>query len=125
MLRPPFGQSGDDGARLGDQGEVAGGRHVSREASVEPRQGHRHAEAVGADKPQAVRPRGLLRGVGERVGALRLSPAVIMIAAAAPFAPAAATIFGTAAGGAAITTMSGTSAIASTELTVDRPSMHS
>jgi hypothetical protein len=33
-----------------------------------------------------------------------------MIATAAPFAPAAATISGTAAGGAAITTMSGTSA---------------
>lgn len=41
-----------------------------REASVEPGGGDRHAEAVGADKPQAVRPRGLLRGVGERVGAV-------------------------------------------------------
>jgi hypothetical protein len=73
MLRPPFGQSGDDGAGLGDQGEVTSGRHVGRKASVEPDGGDHHAEAVGADKPQAVRPRGLLRGVGERVGAVTQS----------------------------------------------------
>ena len=70
MLRPPFGQAGDDGAGLGDQCEVAGGRHVGRKASVEPSGGDHHAEAVGADKPQAVRPRGLLRSAGERVGAV-------------------------------------------------------
>jgi hypothetical protein len=121
MPRPPFGHAGDDGAGLSDQCEVASGRHVGREAGVEHGGGDDHAEAVGADKPQAVRPRGLLRG-GE--GAV-LSPAVIMIAAAAPFAPAAATVLGTAAGGTAITTMSGTSVIASMELTVDKPSMYS
>ena len=73
MLRPPFGHAGDNGAGLRDQCEVAGGRHVGRKAGVESGRGDRHAEAVGANKPQAVRPRGLLRGVGERVGAVTQS----------------------------------------------------
>ena len=73
MLRPPFGHAGDNGAGLRDQREGAGGRHVGRKASVELGGRDRHAEAVGADKPQAVRPRDLLRGVGERVGAVKQS----------------------------------------------------
>jgi hypothetical protein len=55
------------------QCEVASGRHVGREASVEPGGGDHHAEAVRADKPQAVRPRSLLRRVGERVGVVTQS----------------------------------------------------
>jgi hypothetical protein len=45
-----------------------------------------------------------------------------MMAAAAPLAPAAATVSGTAPGGTAITTTSGVAAMASIDLTVLMPS---
>ena len=47
----------------------------------------------------------------------------MMIAAAAPFAPAAATVSGTAAGGTAMTTISGVPAMASMDLSVPMPSI--
>ena len=87
-----------------------------REARIEVRRRHQHAEAIGADQAQAGGARGVLRRFRERPRAMT-EPAVMMIAAAAPLAPAAATVSGTAAGGTAITTTSGVPAMASMDLT--------
>ena len=51
------------------------------------------------------------------------SPAVMMIAAAAPFAPAAATMSGTVVGGVVMITTSGAQPISPTEPIVDMPSI--
>ena len=65
-LRRPFDHAGDDGAGLRDDGEIALLRHPRREARVELRRRHQHAEAVRADQPQAGGARGAVRRFGER-----------------------------------------------------------
>ena len=70
MHRRPFDQARGDGAGLRYQSEIAGGRHARRKAGIELGARGQHAEAVGADQPEAGRPRRFLAAIGKRVGSV-------------------------------------------------------
>ena len=66
MHRRPFDQARGDGAGLRYQSEIAGGRHARRKAGIELGARRQHAEAVGADQPEAGRPRRFLAAIGRQ-----------------------------------------------------------
>jgi hypothetical protein len=62
----PLGQSGDDRAGLGEEGQIALARHPRREARIEVRRRCHDAEAVRPDNAHAIFPRCTFRPLGKR-----------------------------------------------------------
>ena len=68
--RRPFDQARGDGAGLRHQSEIAGGRHPRRKTGIELGARRQHAEAVGADQPEAGGARRPLAPIRKRTGSV-------------------------------------------------------
>ena len=106
VLRRPVDQRGGDGARLRQQGDVAGLRRHMREAGIEP-------EQAGSSGRRVLGPM-IRKRFGRAASSMawrrpfsRVSPAVMTTAARPPISPSSPMMPGTRAGGVAMTPRSG------------------